>query len=260
MKEISEPLRKIINPLEHPVFVSGNESLLTENRIVDQIWYSFMFSQGHYDLQFKLLNNLFIKNGPQPHINRDNILNLLRQKLFTENGNFRLRVADAGRHIRQDSMSIQKTIPANPDIVPLGVMVDSLLLGKFDIEILNDKSEKLGYDNFTTKSEVEFILRNIISLDFHNLVTKNGREDRDSKNIGTNNLSDRYFSFFVSYLVRDTKINNPDFQEMFEKLRKSLPFFLKLHKNVGSMKEIVGVYNLYHPQTQVIKEELQALV
>jgi len=73
---------------------------LTEKEFIDTLWYSFMFSQGDFELQFALLKNIHARIGSQTHLNRDRLFDAVAERMLSKKTlTPRLKVTDAGLHL-----------------------------------------------------------------------------------------------------------------------------------------------------------------
>jgi len=130
-----------------------------------------------------------------------------------------------------------------------------LYIGDFNFRVTFtiDGKEKKGY--FTTKNtdaSMANIFRLLVLIDYKWLVYFDGRQDREEKNIGKGDLSDRYFSFIWTYLENATPIKNEEFQELFAHLRSQWPIFKQRMDKVRKRQytDLSGVYKHYHPDNK----------
>lgn len=251
--------KKLIAGLSQPVFTETKAKELTERDIVNKVWYSFMFSQGSYPLQFALLNNLFYKNGPQLHLDREDLIRQFKERLLSkkpeDNGSKFLRITNSKMHSVVDSDEMYLTM--NDESKIFGPLLDAILTNKYSFQLLfnNDldetgerTSEEAFINEETDFKSVNFIISSIVELDYKFLIEQSGRKNRLSQNVGSDDLKDKYLSFVVVYLMRETKIQEPDFDDMFKTLRKYWEIYCKRssYETRKRINDVIQRYNETH--------------
>lgn len=243
------------DPLEKMAFTEPSPRQLTEKEFIDTLWYSFMFSQGDFELQFALLKNIHARIGAQTHLDRNKLFDAVSERMLSKKTvTPRLKVTEAGLHLETPPELIEIELSReerNHNL--LGAMIDALYKGDYDFHVTFtvDGEERAGrYTEKSTNASVENIFELMTLIDYKWLVYYDGRRDRDEKNIGKGDLSDKYFSFVWSYLEDTKKIKNTEFQELYETLRKRWPAYKNRMKRARLVQfsEISRVYRQYHPE------------
>lgn len=265
MKLIFEKLNKKIfrnkPKQEDVVFRTPEYKQLNEKEFVDIIWYSFMFSQGDFKFQFSLLINLFTLLGKQTGLERKSLFIAIQKRMLSNktelNEPIKLKVTDAGIHQEVNSNLIYDEISMEERKHNLlGAMINALMKGEFDFNysfMVQGKEKQVNLTLADINFSASELLRLIIINDYKFLVLKEGRQDRQDDNVGSDNLKDRFYSFFASYLYRNEKVKNPYFEKMISVLRNRWNTY-KLEMDLETkvmLDEMVVVYNKYHQDDKI---------
>lgn len=289
--------------------IAPSPKSLSSKEVAKLIWHSFRLSSGNPTLQFSMLfsaylyywgqevnheecENEFIKilqiwethtqtreweeldwRPPHPKINR----------IVTET-HTDIWISISCSHKKITSSNIEKHVRKNP-------FIKMLLTGQWFLA----RSDRDGWYSISRDTKLEYkeeVIERIFWSDFSYLLKKEkenynqwkydvvypGRPNRESKYDGTNTLKDRYFSYFVWFILKENSTGNDFFDIYFEELRKTIkewfhslpkdaelpeysyPHRNDIHSNTHLTQEdvlyLIAHYNLTHPKTLVVLEEI----
>lgn len=300
---------------------SEEKRQLTEKEIIQLVWHSFRFSNGYPPLQFRMMYQAWKKYGVQD-VDIDKCWELFQKVLkvwetHTTTTTTEWENPDGWRPPHPKICRHVHTVEHGTDIA-LSLSYSHGIITK---DLINEWIEPIRmlltwkwyiirrwefWDKTVSKNQefenVKEVIEDIFKRDFeyilHNQQSINPknwnresifpwRPNRKSEYDGSNTLKDRYFSYFVWFIVRDNSTWNRFFDEYFWELRESFKaWFVSLpsdkeldtdnrEKNfvphspfrkdrkselVTITKEdvlyLIAHYNLTHPKTPVVLEEI----
>lgn len=220
---------------------NSTEKVLSFSELKKILFLSFMFSQGDPDLQNKIL--LFVRDyyGQQKKLNQrqnkvlDDYIGKVLVKL-KKIGAHEVEVSSYGGGISTDNSTDYTESPS--------FFLESLTRDYLDIE------------NFS-QSIFDF-LKQLMERDLY--FYEVGRKNRFKSSGEKNNLRDPHISFFINYILRNTKAGEDSFDNLFKKSKGVLrDFFQTKDKNSEDLKTLISEYNKTHLDTKVTNEELEKL-
>ena len=237
---------------------------LNPSELAKLFFLSFQFSQG--DISLQLLYMTFISRyyGNQKETDLEKAKEVFIKKTINRSedptqGDLNLKVTKKNAHIEVNPRFIEQEVT---DTEKLYDVFTKSFLGT-DYKYTNDYVDGDKTKTSTIyKSEIEQefnlpkVTQSILYWDIEFAIIRKGRPNRLEENTGSDNLKDKYFSFFVNYIIRSKNTGDKALDDLLSQVKSFLPTFLRDKDNKSSLIVLVDFYNETHPKTKVTKEEL----